>query len=108
MADPAPARPDLVEGPPFPAGLNADLVDILGMMCFQAGPIAHRYAAAGLYVDGKGKPLPNRAEPEQAFVIRRMLVHYLRDPATWRAAFSEELEAVMVYARATRANGGGA
>lgn len=108
LPSPLPARPELVEGPPFPAGLNVDLIDILGMMCFQAGPIAHRYAQAGLYVDGRGKPLPNRAEPEQAFVIRRMLVHYLRDPNKWRSAFGEELEAVLAYARAATTNGGAA
>lgn len=104
----SPARPNLLEGPPVLVGLNADLIDILGMMCFQAGPIAHRYAQAGLYVDGRGKPLPNRAEPKQAFVICRMLVHYLRDPKKWRSAFGEELDAVLVYARAVSANGGAA
>lgn len=103
-----PLRPQLLEGclgivdalDSLGRGLDGDQVDIFGTICFRAAPIAHFYQVAELFHDDTGKALPHRAEQEQAFVIRRMLVHYLRDAGTWRDSFAAELEQVASYARA--------
>ena len=104
MSDAPLARPELVEGPHFlGAGINTDLADILGTICFRIILIADAYRQAGLYVDDKGNALRSRAEEEQAFVIHRQLVHYARNPEGWRAAWAQELEEVFKAARQRRA-----
>lgn len=78
----------------LPAGLTEDLQQILGFICYRAGPIAHAYARIGRYVDAADRPLPARAEHEQAFVIHRMLVHLAQSGPDWREAFLREAELV--------------
>ena len=50
----------------IPDTMNDDLMNILGMANFQAGPIAHAMQAAGA-------DIPRRSEAEQAHVIHKLL-----------------------------------
>lgn len=56
--------------------MNADLLNILGRMCFQCGPIADLMRA-------NGYAIPQHAEEEQAWVIYWSLGLYLEHGALW-------------------------
>lgn len=103
MVEPAAPAFQLADGPAFLAGgINNDLADILGTICFRVIVIAQAYREAGLYLDADGNALPAHAEEEQAFVIHRQLIHYARNPDGWRAAWAQELEQVFRAARERR------
>jgi hypothetical protein len=84
----------------LPVGLTPALRDILGMMCFQLGKLAHVYHAVGEFVDHAGQPLNQRAEDEQAFVLHKFLLLWVQHGDGWREAASEELRRVADKARA--------
>lgn len=73
-----------IEMPP----LDAELIYILGRPNFACGALAAQYRIDGASIAPK-------AEHEQAFVIHRMLGHYLADPVTWREAWKQEVEALI-------------
>ena len=64
--------------------LNDDTKEILGMLCFQAGPIAHLMNDAGIAVEKK-------AETEQAVVIHWLLNLYIEHGSEWRKKAAEQL-----------------
>lgn len=64
--------------------LNEETKEILGMVCFRAGPIAHLMVKAGIPVDKK-------AEVEQATVIHWLLNLYLEHGSGWRKKAAEQL-----------------
>lgn len=68
--------------------LDDDLRYILGRPNFAVGTLAHEYR-------NDGAPIPHKAEDEQAFVIYRMLGFYLKSPATWRADFEADVDALI-------------
>lgn len=80
-------RPDDSKGVPavIPPRLTDELKEILGLICFRAGPIAHGAQAAGFYI--ADTPIRHSAEDEQAFVIHRMLLAWAKHGADWRGAF---------------------
>lgn len=80
----------------LPTELNEDLIDILGMPCFRAGPIAHLFNAAG---EAK---IPPRAENEQAFVLHWLLGLYLEHGEKWRPEAAARLRAMQEKLQATR------
>ena len=60
----------------LPDELNDDLRKILGVVCFRAGPIAHRLNRGGMNIPGK-------AEEEQAAVIFWLLKLYEKHGSKW-------------------------
>ncbi|WP_395825873.1 hypothetical protein [Collimonas sp.] len=70
----------------YPATATPELLDVLGIMNFRTGPIAHLFRAAGHYI-------PRKCESEQAFVLDRLIRTVLRHGANWHAEFSIDLKA---------------
>ncbi|WP_289298252.1 hypothetical protein [uncultured Reyranella sp.] len=77
--------------------LNPDLVEILGMPNFRAGPIAHLFVAAG---EEKIEPA---AETEQAFVLHWLLGLYLEHGSDWKPIASEKIRTMIAKVRAAKA-----
>lgn len=75
-----------------PETLDAALVDILGTPNFSAGPIAHVYQEIGEFIGADGEPLAKRAEPEQAFIILKLLRIWLEHGADWKPVAAKEFE----------------
>lgn len=71
----------------FPDRLDTDLRAILGLICFQANPLA-------ICLRAGGAEIPYRAEDEQAHVIHWLLKLWLKHGAGWREAAKAELEAI--------------
>lgn len=84
----------------WPAALTPALRELLGFMCFELGPMAHAYRAAGQYVGADGLELKTRAEDEQAFMLHRFLCHWVTAGDNWRASMREELGPVIEIAKA--------
>lgn len=83
----------------WPAALTEDLRTILGMMCFQLGPIAHGYQAAGEFVGVEGLELKKRAEDEQAFMLHKLIAIWIEHGDGWRAVAADELERIAAKAK---------
>lgn len=87
----------------WPDRLTPALRDVLGMMCFELGPIAHAYQAAGEFVDGGGQPLKKRAEDEQAFMLFKFVGYALAHGEDWRSiAGADEIDRIVAAARAAK------
>lgn len=84
----------------WPRELTPELRDILGFMCFQLGPMAHAYQAAGRFLDADGCEMRKRAEDEQAFMLHRFLTHWFEHGADWRESMEVEFECVITEAKA--------
>ncbi|WP_448208166.1 hypothetical protein [Azospirillum sp. sgz302134] len=69
----------------YPNELTPALMDALGMMNFQTGPIAHIYRAAG-------HDIPRKCEAEQAFVLHRCVLLALEHGEDWRSHAQAELD----------------
>lgn len=72
---------------------------ILGRMCFQCIRIAHVLRL-------RGDEIKNRAEDEQAAVLRFLLNHYLASPDQWEERAQAEINAFLEWAQATGAEVG--
>ncbi|WP_298810486.1 hypothetical protein [uncultured Sphingomonas sp.] len=70
--------------------LSEPLRDILGLMCFQLGSLAHAYRRAGEF-NGADGPLQARAEDEQAFMLHKILGLWLLHGDGWRQPLSDDL-----------------
>lgn len=70
-----------------PRALNADLMQILGRMCFACGGIAEVFRRSG-------QDIPRKAEAEQAFVIHWLLLKYAEHGSDWMAKGEQELKAL--------------
>ena len=68
----------------LPSTLTQEVRDVLGMMIFNTGPIAHAFRAAG-------KDIPRKAEEEQAVVLFWLLGHALKHGTDWRKHAAAEL-----------------
>lgn len=79
----------------LPDELNADLAEILGILCFDNGPIARAMRAGGT-------PIPRKVEAEQAAVLFKLLGIYAEHGPAWRKAAAEWLEGVIARARAAK------
>lgn len=77
--------------------LNPDLVEILGMPNFRAGPIAHLFVAAG---EAKVEP---SSEAEQAFALHWLLGLYLEHGPGWKAIAGEKIRTMIAKVRAAKA-----
>jgi hypothetical protein len=72
----------------IPDEMNSDLLDILGMPNFRAGPVAHAMQRAG-------EPIPQKAEAEQAHVIHKLLSIYAEHGENWRHEASKWLDGII-------------
>lgn len=68
----------------LPAEMTPAIREVLGMMVFSTGPIAHGFRAAGI-------DIPRRAEEEQAFVLFWLLKHAIKAGDDWRKSAAPEL-----------------
>ncbi|XYD08864.1 hypothetical protein R1A27_28650 [Methylobacterium sp. NMS12] len=78
----------------FPKALTPEVRDVLSIMCFEAGPIAHAFRESGR------AEIKTRAEDEQAFVLHWLLTIALEHGAEWRKHASEALAPVIAEAKA--------
>lgn len=81
----------------YPRELTPDLSEILGMMVFNSGPIAHAFRDAGR------ADIKRKCEAEQAFVLHWLLTLCLEHGALWRRHAGETLQEVIKEAEAARA-----
>lgn len=72
-----------------------EVYEILMYLCFQCGPMAHVFRAAG-------EEIPTKAEHEQAFVLRWMLKVAAKHGPEWRKACALELRAARDKAAPTQ------
>ncbi|MCW2276342.1 hypothetical protein GJ654_18625 [Rhodoblastus acidophilus] len=77
----------------WPEKLTPPLDDVLRLMNFQTGPIAHLYRRAG-------HDIPRKCEAEQAFVLHRFIGLAIKHGDEWRKYAQEELNAMMQAAEA--------
>ena len=80
----------------IPAQLTPELRDVLGMMCFECGPIAHAFRATGVEIK-------RRAEDEQAFIMHWLLTFVAAHGSAWRRHAGEALTAVIARAKEAEA-----
>ncbi|MGU3540041.1 hypothetical protein [Methylobacterium sp. A54F] len=86
-------KPELV----FPRELTPEVREVLEMMVFQCGPIAHAFRNAGRV------EIRRRAEDEQAFILHWLLTLALEHGADWRKHAGETLKLVIAEAKAALA-----
>lgn len=80
----------------YPATMTAALADVLGLMNFRTGPIAHVYRAAGADIRTK-------CEDEHAFVLDRFLRLVLEHGDDWRKAAEADIKVAYTLAEANKA-----
>ena len=80
----------------IPDEINDDLLEILGMVPWSTGPIAHVMRA-------DGAPIRRKMEDEQAFVLHRLLALYAQHGAEWRPAAATWLQEMRARVRAAKA-----
>jgi hypothetical protein len=78
---------------PFPSELTPELREILGLMMWTTGPIAHAFRAAG-------HEIPRKAEEEQAFVLHWLIGLALEHGSEWRKRGSEIIQEMSQTAKA--------
>lgn len=71
----------------YPKEMTPELREILGMMIFNSGPLAHAFRAAGYDI----KP---RAEDEQAFILHWLIGLALEHGAEWKRHAADALDAL--------------
>lgn len=81
----------------FPRELTPQVREVLSIMCFEAGLIAHAFRESGR------AEIKTRAEDEQAFVLHWLLTFVLEQGAEWRKHASAALAPVIDEAKAARA-----
>jgi hypothetical protein len=95
-AQPLAALPNEENALRYPATMTVALAEVLGLMNFRTGPIAHAYRAAGAEIRTK-------CEDEQAFVLDRYLRLALEHGDEWRTAAEADLKAAYARAEASKA-----
>ena len=81
----------------YPATLTDDLREVLGMMNFQTGPMAHAFRDAGR------TEIRKKCEDEQAFILDWLIRLVLEHGAGWRRIAGETLQEVAAEAKSARA-----
>jgi len=90
MAESSTITRDLI----FPRELTPEVRDVLSIMCFEAGPIAHAFRQADR------AEIKTQAEDEQAFVLHWLLTIALEHGTGWRKHAGDVLEVVIAEAKA--------
>lgn len=81
----------------YPRELTDDLRDVLSMMMWNTGPIAHCLRAGGA-------DIPHKAEIEQAHVLHWLTLFVLDHGPEWRAKADERLKEIRATINATGAS----
>lgn len=76
----------------YPEKLTDALRDVLGLMVFTTGPIAHAMRAAG-------ENIPEKAEAEQAFVLHWLIGLALKHGTGWRPIAGAHLDELVKKAK---------
>lgn len=76
----------------YPEELTPALAEVLGLMIFKTGPIAHGFRAAGHNI----KP---KVEAEQAFVLHWLIKLALRHGDGWQPIAGEQLGEIVKIAK---------
>lgn len=84
----------------FPRELTDDLRDILSMMMWNTGPIAHALRAGGVEIK-------TRAEEEQAHVMHWLITLALEHGAAWREKASERISEIRAALATTEGSDNG-
>ena len=71
----------------YPEKITHELTEILGMMPWETGPIAHALRADGEYI-------PRKVELEQAHVMHWMIGLLLKHGSEWRALVATRLQRI--------------
>lgn len=72
----------------YPDEITAELTEVLELMIFTTGPMAHVFQAAGVDV-------PKKAEAEQAFILHWLIKLALDHPDDWRKRAATELDEML-------------
>lgn len=91
---PTPAPPPISNVLVFPRELTDDLRNILSMMMWNTGPIAHALRAGGVEIK-------TRAEDEQAHVMHWLITLALEHGSTWREKASDRIHEIRAALAAT-------
>ena len=81
----------------YPAALTDDLREVLGLMNFETGPMAHAFRDSGR------AEIRKKCEEEQAFILDWLVRLVLEHGADWRQIAGETLQEVIADAKAARA-----
>ncbi len=76
----------------LPAEMTPEIREVLGLMNFRTGPLAHLFRAAGADIRTK-------CEDEQAFVLFRFLHLALKHGAGWREASVTDVQEALAVAK---------
>ncbi len=76
----------------LPAEMTPEIGEVLGLMNFRTGPLAHLFRAAGA-------DIPTKCEAEQAFVLFRFMHLALQHGAGWREASIVDVQAALAIAK---------
>lgn len=77
----------------YPEKITPELQEVLGLMVFTTGPIAHAFRAAG-------EDIPHKAEAEQAFVLHWLTGLALRNGSAWRSIAAARIDEMVKAAKA--------
>lgn len=77
----------------YPKELNPALREVLGLMCFTTGPIAHAMRDAG-------ESIPHKIEDEQAHVLHWLIGLALEHGDGWKAIAGKRIEELQDKAKA--------
>lgn len=80
----------------YPDEMTPAVRDVLRLMNFQTGPIAHALRAGG-------EDIPRKTEEEQAHVLHWMLKLAIDHPDDWRDRVGRRLDEVVAIAKANEA-----
>jgi hypothetical protein len=83
----------------YPTAITPALREVLGLMIFTTGPIAHGFRAAG-------EAIPTRVEDEQAFVLHWLIGLALEHGDAWRKVAGERIGEIAKQARAAAGENG--
>ena len=80
----------------LPKEMTPEIRDVLGLMVFRTGPLAHLFRAGGAEI-------PKRIEDEQAFILFRFLHLALTHGADWKNVADEDVGAALARSKAALA-----
>lgn len=69
----------------WPEELTPELRQVLGLMLWETGPLAHLFRKAD------GREIPRRAEAEQAFILHWLIGLALEHGPEWRTVAAAEI-----------------
>lgn len=77
----------------YPDQVTPALREVLGLMIFTTGPIAHAFRDAG-------EDIPTNVEDEQAFALHWLIGLALRNGSAWKSIAAARIDEVVAAAKA--------